>query len=256
MPPATPAFRLPSCPHPPRPPSRREGGDQGYFMQGASPLASPGLDRLRHLQTLPLWCLRGACPCLAGSAGVDGTRRAACLLYRLSPQPLDCLLAPIPPDPLPLRGRGRPRLFHARGFAPCIPGTEPMVRRKNGRKRFPARVPPGLRSRGSGGGSPRRNKVKVSPFPAGEGGWGDRGQESKLKAGAADNPNRRTPAGQRQRPPKPTRKKASPLESRNGGGQPVPRPVQPRGCKGRSPLHKKTKNLPFPGGEGGRGMGA
>ena len=34
----------------------------------------------------------------------------------------------IPPDPrsqsaLPLRGRGRPRLFHARGFAPCIPGA-------------------------------------------------------------------------------------------------------------------------------------
>ena len=33
--------------------SRREGGDQGYFMQGASPLASPALDRLRHLQTSP-----------------------------------------------------------------------------------------------------------------------------------------------------------------------------------------------------------
>ena len=28
----------------PQPPSRREGGDQGYFMQGASPLASPGLN--------------------------------------------------------------------------------------------------------------------------------------------------------------------------------------------------------------------
>ena len=25
--------------------------------------------------------------------------------------------------------------------------------------------------------------------------------------------------------------------------------VQPRGCKGRSPFHKKTKNSPFPGGE-------
>ena len=28
-----------------------EGGDQGYFMQGAPPLASPALNRLRHLQT-------------------------------------------------------------------------------------------------------------------------------------------------------------------------------------------------------------
>ena len=46
---------------PPIPPTRArralfpggEGGDQGYFMQGASPLASPAFDRLRHLQTLP-----------------------------------------------------------------------------------------------------------------------------------------------------------------------------------------------------------
>ena len=30
---------------------------------------------------------------------------------------------------------------------------------------------------------PRQNKLKVSPFPAGEGGWGDRGQNNKPKAG-------------------------------------------------------------------------
>ena len=41
--------------------SRREGGDQGYFMQGASPLASPALNRLRHLQTLPFRCPGKAC---------------------------------------------------------------------------------------------------------------------------------------------------------------------------------------------------
>ena len=35
--------------------------------------------------------------------------------------------------------------------------------------------------------------------------------------------------------------------------EPVPRPIQPRGCKGRSPLHKKTKNLPLP--RRGRGTG-
>ena len=45
----------------PQPPSRREGGDQGYFMQGASPLASPALNRLRHLQTLPFRCPGKAC---------------------------------------------------------------------------------------------------------------------------------------------------------------------------------------------------
>ena len=31
--------------------------------------------------------------------------------------------------------------------------------------------------------------------------------------------------------------------------------VQPRGCKGRSPLHKKTISLPLPGGKGVGGMG-
>ena len=36
---------------------------------------------------------------------------------------------------------------------------------------------------GCRGRSPRRNKLIVSPFPTGEGGRGDRGQKSKLKAG-------------------------------------------------------------------------
>ena len=125
-------FSLFSAPIPPAPFPSGEGGDQGCFMQGALPLASPGLDRLRHLQTLPLWCLRGACPCLAGSADVDGTRRGVCFPCRLLPQPLVCLLAPIPPTPFPA-GRGRPRLFHARGFAPCIPGVEPGRHRSRGR---------------------------------------------------------------------------------------------------------------------------
>ena len=37
---------------------------------------------------------------------------------------------------------------------------------------------------------------------------------------------------------------------------PVPPGFSPRGCKGRSPLHKKTKNLPLPAGKGVGGMGA
>ena len=36
--------------------------------------------------------------------------------------------------------------------------------------------------------------------------------------------------------------------------EPVPRPVQTPGCKGRSPLHKKTK-IPLPAGKGVGGMG-
>ena len=46
-----------------------------------------------------------------------------------------------------------------------------------------------------------------------------------------------------------------PLRALAPQAPPMPLPAQPRGCKGRSPLHKKTKNPPFPGGEGGRGDG-
>ena len=42
---------------------------------------------------------------------------------------------PHPPDPLPRRGRGSPRLFHARGSAPCIPGLNPSGTGKGGKPR-------------------------------------------------------------------------------------------------------------------------
>ena len=47
--------------------------------------------------------------------------------------------APYPPSPLPLRGRGSPRLFHARGSAPCIPGLNPARRGKRGANHTPGR---------------------------------------------------------------------------------------------------------------------
>ena len=56
----------------------------------------------------------------------------------------------------------------------------------------------------------------------------------------------------------------APFEAERTGfpqAMPVPRPVQPQGCKGRSPLHAITLVSPFPGGEersasAGGGMGA
>ena len=59
LPPATPAFSLAFCPHPPAPPSPPGKGETfSFLMQGASPLASPGLDGARH------WLdLRLAVPC-------------------------------------------------------------------------------------------------------------------------------------------------------------------------------------------------
>ena len=45
----------------------------------------------------------------------------------------------------------------------------------------------------------------------------------------------------------------SPRRARGSSPVPVSLPAQSRGCKGRSPLHKKTKNLPLP--RRGRGSG-
>ena len=119
---------------------------KGFLMQGASPLASPGLDGARHGLNLrsrhpagayprrwwldqPLRCLTGGLPCL------------------LPANPAVSLLcfSPYPPASLPRRGRGRPRLFHARGFAPCIPGAG----------RGAARVEPAKQAPGGGRTLPR-----------------------------------------------------------------------------------------------------
>ena len=52
--PPAPAFSLLFCPLSPQPPSPvGKGGIKVIFMQGAPPLASPALDRLRHLLALP-----------------------------------------------------------------------------------------------------------------------------------------------------------------------------------------------------------
>ena len=67
-----------------------------------------------------------------------GKSRGACPVGRLPTLPLACFPAPYPPSPLPRRGRGRPRLFHARGFAPCIPGAEPRRHLQNLPNRYPA----------------------------------------------------------------------------------------------------------------------
>ena len=81
----------------------------------------------RHRLDLPLWCLQGAC-----------------LLCRPPTVPFACFPAPYPPDPLPQRGRGRPRLFHARGFAPCIPAPEPEAALARRALAVPAGVHRGL----------------------------------------------------------------------------------------------------------------
>ena len=112
-------------------------------MQGASPLASPGLNpggtgkggepRARRglvpvgcQLTLPLWCPAGACP-LCRLPPLPFRHPQGGLAFLLACQP--CLwftfLPPIPPTPFPGGEGGDQGFFHARGSAPCIPGAEP-----------------------------------------------------------------------------------------------------------------------------------
>ena len=133
----------------------------------------------------------------AGSRGEPRARWGACPVGRLPTLPplyppgglpslppanpaFSFVFCPHPPNPLPLRGRGSPKVYFAGGFAP---GTPTLNR-------------------------PRHLQTLPSRHPAG---------------------HRQTQV------------------------EPVPRPIQPRGCKGRSPLHKKTKSLPLP--HRGRGSG-
>ena len=137
---------LPPIPPPPSPAGK---GDQGYFMQGASPLASPGLNPGgAGLRRLP-HPAGGLPPALPVDPAAVVLAWAACLLGRLPTLPLVLILPPIPPTPFPGGEGGDSRLFHARGFAPCIPATEPARHRfalplwclKGGLAPFVARLP-------------------------------------------------------------------------------------------------------------------
>ena len=124
---------LPPSPPPPSPVGK--GEIFCFLMQGAPPLASPALSRPRHLQSQPLRRPAGVCP----------------VGHRLPP-PLVCFLPPSPRPPSRREG-GRPKLFHARGSAPCIPGAEPGRHwlGRGWRPRHPLRL--SLRGTGLPGGS-------------------------------------------------------------------------------------------------------
>ena len=144
---------------------------------------------------------------------------------------------------------------------------------------------PGCRGR-----SPRRNKLLVSPFPTGEGGWGDRGQKRKLKAGAAGDKEGKPPiafstaagiasAARGQAPhcafhsgrDSQCRAGSAPIAFSTAAGiASAARGQAPLGhlfgwfCKcrlrfsrgdarGEAPCIRKQKISPFPGGEGGMG---
>ena len=114
-----------SCPLSPRPPSQREGGDlRLFYARGFAPCI-PGAEPGRHWLSLPYrYPCGGLVRLVACSTCHCGTKREC--LPSLSPvyTAFSFGCCPIPPFPA---GRGRPRLFHARGFAPCIPGIKPLA---------------------------------------------------------------------------------------------------------------------------------
>ena len=172
-------------------PRRGRGSSKVYFAGGFAP-GTPALNRLRHLQTPP--CRSPAVVCPAGRRVDEHWRCPAGGLPGRSPgrPALSFIGCPHPPSP-PSRREGGAFSFLMQGASPLAsPGAEPMVCCKPDRKQFPAsgaaRIqPPGTTAAksisaanglmpGCRGLRPRRNKVIFSPFPAGEGGRGDRGQ--------------------------------------------------------------------------------
>ena len=162
--PACPAFSLLFCPLSPKPPSPVGKGEiQGYFMQGAPPLASPGAEPGRHLHDQRfLFVYGGAVP--AAKERGDRGRGTSAFEMVLSPgagianaaggvpslSPADSalnflFLPPIPPTPFPGGEGGDSRLFHARGFAPCIPSIKPLAALAEPEKQAPGEgLPPAL----------------------------------------------------------------------------------------------------------------
>ena len=125
------------APIPPAPFPSGEGGDQGYFMQGASPLASPRLSRRRHGLNLRCRCPLGGLPGWSpADLAVPESVGVACPLCRRLTLPLVYFYAPYP-HPLPLRGRGRPKVYFAGGFAPGTPALD----RSRHLQSFPNRHP-------------------------------------------------------------------------------------------------------------------
>ena len=98
-----------------------EGGDYKFISPGATAPGTPALNRLRHLQPLLIRFQAGGVPpalpaqrALAVPCGGLPFSSPAHPAFGL----LSCPLSPRPPS---RREGGDFRLFHARGFAPCIP---------------------------------------------------------------------------------------------------------------------------------------
>ena len=176
-------------------------------MQGAPPLASPGLN-----------------PRGTGSPCRCGALRGLALLAACCPCLWFAFLPPIPPPPFPGGEGGVLRLFYARGSAPCIPEAEPARHWGRGRTTHPAGGVPSE--------SPTRRKTDRTAFllakPAakerGDRGRGTSAFEMVLSPGAG-----KASAAWVQLPPPPadTTAARSASAARGGGGTPPSPPLTP-----------------------------
>ena len=195
-------------PHPPAPlPLRGRGRPRLFHARGFAPCI-PGLDGDAALARRALAVPGGGLPSLSPADPAFG------LLY-----------CPIPPTrarrALFPAGRGRPRLFHARGFVPCIPGIKPLAALVH-----PA---PGERTI-----SNAEVPLPRSPLSLAAGTVLRTGFLSVLRrtGDAEDSPPGRIPDWQ---------------------VEPVPRGFSPGGARGGAPCIRKLKVSPFPPGRGSGG---
>ena len=168
-----------SAPYPPDPlPRRGRGRFFCFLMQGASPLASPGLNlRFAAKPTEFLYLERCRQPRRGGTGG-DGTirrtrrrrlrwssppgqieqvPRVACFLCRLPTLPSVYFLLPLSPQPPSPAGKGETQSLFRRGRSPRHPGTEPLAALTEPAKQVPSggelarrcRLPPPPSRRGA-----------------------------------------------------------------------------------------------------------
>ena len=161
-------------------------------------------------------------------------------------------------------GKGVTKVLSCKGLRPLHPrGLNPGGTYNPSKNRYPAGVPPAALARPAGvvPGGGRTPGGTGSPCPGGE----DHLKRRRRLRRIVPSPPVPPLLGWRHCSPVPRPNRQgfeSPCTAMITKGtcfpqeKPMPLPTQPRGCKGRSPLHMKSKNLPLPVGKGGGGMGA
>ena len=106
----------------PRPPSQREGGDYKLVLPGGFAPGTPAAVPVRHWRWAGRWRPAGGlAPGGADAAGGGGIPGGGLTGWLPVCPALSLLFCPHPPSPLPLRGRGSPKVYFAGGFAPRHP---------------------------------------------------------------------------------------------------------------------------------------